>query len=94
MLKQSTAMNMTVNFLRSLSCYSDTQIRKVEEALSGKAAPERPLLLKQRDLARELCVCRQSVAAWEKAGKIKPVLLPDGQKRYRLQDIIKEEKNE
>lgn len=91
MSKQAKMSTVVVNFLMALECYSAEQIRRAEEALSGKPAPEKPLLLKQRDIARELSVCRQTVQAWEKAGKIRPVILPDGQKRYRLQDLIKEE---
>ncbi|HQM84932.1 MAG TPA: hypothetical protein PLD55_09660, partial [bacterium] len=80
MSKAAMMLQAVVNFLLSLECFTAEQIRRAEEALSDKPAPEKPLLLKQRDIAREVSVCRQTVQAWEKAGKIKPVLLPDGQK--------------
>ncbi len=91
MLRAETLSPVVTRFLLSLECYTEEQIRRALAALSDKPAPEKPLLLKQRDIARELSVCRQTVQAWEKAGKIRPVILPDGQKRYRLQDLIKEE---
>jgi len=78
------------NFLIGIEQISAHQLQQIETILNGGDPP--PLLLRQKELARELSVCRQTVKAWEEKGLIRPIVLPDGQKRYKISDIIKEYK--
>lgn len=74
-------------FLKAIGAFSEEQITNALNSLCGKETAL-PRLLKQRDIARELSVCRQTIKAWELAGKIRPIVLPDGQRRYKLDDIF------
>ena len=88
---ESFAVNTVVSILYNMGTLTAENIQKIIELMTGKESEKVPALLKQKDIARHCSVCRQTVRSWEASGKLKPVTLPDGQKRYRLQDIIKEE---
>jgi predicted site-specific integrase-resolvase len=48
-----------------------------------------PVLITGPRVAEMLGVKPEAVRAWVKSGKLKPIVLPSGSHRYRLEDIQK-----
>jgi len=86
----AATLKIILNFIRSIDQVSSLQLHKIEKILIDEDPP--PLLLKQKELAREANVCRQTVKSWLDKGLITAITLPDGQLRFKLSDIIKEQK--
>jgi len=55
--------------------------------LTGSTPPTKPQLLTQTESAKFLSVSRQTVYMMVKRGFLKPAILPNGIKRYRVQDL-------
>jgi hypothetical protein len=67
---------------------------EIEEALNkltGRKKKKRKGVVKLQEYADYYDVCRQTAASWVRQGKVKPIVLPNGQKRYRLEDLNTED---
>lgn len=82
-------LKIILNFIGEIGQITPIQLHNIERILTNEDSL--PLLMKQKKFARETSVCRQTVKVWEEKGLIKPVVLPDGQKRYKFSDLFKEE---
>ena len=60
---------------------------QVLSLLTGKEPPTKPKLLTQNETAKFLSVSRQTIYTMTKSGILKPCVLPNGLKRYRVKDL-------
>ncbi len=68
---------------------SELQKEQVKAILAGTKLPIQPALLTQNETARWLNVCRQTVYALTLKGILKPCVIDEGIKRFRLKDLEK-----
>jgi hypothetical protein len=68
---------------------SELQKEQVKAVLTGSKLPMQPALLTQKETATWLNVCRQTVYTLTVKGFLKPVIIGDGIKRYRVSDLEK-----
>lgn len=87
MLKQNAEIVKAV--LSNDSTVSGVQKEQVLAILTGSPQPAKPVLLTQAETAKFLAVSRQTVWNMTKSGYLKPAVLPNGQRRFRVRDLEK-----